>query len=70
MLYTNTMKQYREEKEPYMSQWALANKVGVCQTMIVNWERGYTKPSNKHKQSVAKALGISMVDLFPKENVF
>ena len=66
----NRIREYREDKRPYMSQWVLANQVGVSQTMITNWELGYMNPSDKQKVAIAKALGISSVDIFPSEAKF
>ena len=66
----NQIKKFREQQRPFMSQWALANKVGVTQAMITIWEKGYKEPTDKQKIRIAKALGISSVDIFPAKKPF
>jgi DNA-binding XRE family transcriptional regulator len=66
----NQIKKFREQKRPFMSQWKLALKVGVTQSMVTIWESGYREPTGKQKVKIAKALELSMIDIFPPESEF
>ncbi len=63
----NKIKELRELKRPYMSQWKLANKVGVSQSLITIWERGYKEPTGEQKANIASALRVEVSVIFPKD---
>jgi transcriptional regulator with XRE-family HTH domain len=47
-----------------LTQVELAKKSKVCQGAISAIERGRIEPSIKTLRAIAKALGVSMVDMF------
>lgn len=57
-----TLKQFREEKG--ISQTQLAEKVGVKQTTISQYEKGSRKPDLARAKKLSDALGISLDDFF------
>ena len=46
-----------------MSQAELANKVGVCQSMVAQIERGSKMPTVILANDIAKALGGKLTDI-------
>ncbi|RJQ53550.1 MAG: XRE family transcriptional regulator [Desulfobacteraceae bacterium] len=46
-----------------ISQLQLALKIGISQTQLSLFERGYREPPEKLKQKIADALGISVDDI-------
>jgi transcriptional regulator with XRE-family HTH domain len=51
--------------EKGLSQEELAFKVGIHRTYIGGIERGERNPSLKNIAAIAKALGVTLSDLFP-----
>lgn len=49
-----------------MTQAELAEKIGVDQTAVSQWETGQTNPKAALLPRVAEALGCSLDDLFRK----
>lgn len=41
-----------------MSQWALAEAVGVTQASVERWENGYAIPRDEIRPKIAEALGV------------
>lgn len=49
----------RERRELLkMSQYALADEVGVTQAAVTSWERGVTLPSRRNLQKICSTLGL------------
>lgn len=59
------LKEYR--KKAGLTQSKLAEKVGVTQGAIMQWERGMTMPSSKRLMTLAKAVGQSVEALLGGE---
>lgn len=57
-----TLKQFRKEKG--LSQTELADKVGLKQTTISQYERGTRHPNLAMAKRLANALEISLDDFF------
>lgn len=55
----------REERKRHggLTQKELAEKVGVSDITVGNWERGRTVPSIEKWKAVADALGVSMQEI-------
>ena len=53
-----------KRKEKNLSQCELAQKVGVNQTAVSQWERGATMPSLDKAASIANALGCTIDELY------
>ncbi len=50
-----------------LSQYALAELSGVAQVKISYAERGYSSLKHHQKEALAKALRLTIEELFPKE---
>lgn len=62
-----SMKEIREEKG--ITQIELAKQCGIQQATVSDIERGRVKsPSVDTAQKIAKALGVSIGELFPVNN--
>lgn len=48
-----------------MTQYDLAEKVGVKQASVCRWECGKSNPSDRHKLAIATALHQDVRQLFP-----
>lgn len=60
------MSKIRERREALgMSQQSLAEKVGVNQTAISQWERGISMPTLPKAFALAGALNCKVEDLYP-----
>lgn len=55
-----TLKEFREKKG--LSQTELANRVGLKQTTISQYENGSRRPNLSMAKKLADALGISLDD--------
>lgn len=53
-----------KRKEKNLSQCELAQKVGVNQTAVSQWERGATMPSLDKAALIANALGCTIDELY------
>ncbi len=53
-----------KRKEKNLSQCELAQKVGVNQTAVGQWERGATMPSLDKAALIANALGCTIDELY------
>ena len=60
------MSMIRERREELgLSQMQLAEKVGVNQTAISQWERGVSMPTLPKALALASALNCKIEDLYP-----
>ena len=50
-------------KNRSMSQKALAQKLGVSEATVVNWEKGRSEPSVFQAYKIAEAVGTSLDDI-------
>ena len=64
MKITNNLKFYRQQKVD-LTQANLAKIVGITETHYQRLEYGKTEPKIQTAQKLAKALGVSVDDLFP-----
>lgn len=67
-------KQIRECRAAYaggkgISQEALAEKLGVAANTISRWETGTYQPDLDDLEELARLLGVSILDFFPREKV-
>lgn len=68
MNFPESLKHWRIKKG--LSQQALAEKAGVSQTAVYNWERGERKPKLEQVRCLAAALGVTIGDLNPEWYIF
>ena len=61
------IKRLRESKR--LNQNQLAEKIGVSNKAISKWETGRGYPDIALIEPLAKALGVSIIELFSGENV-
>lgn len=61
----NNIKRYRKNKN--LLQKELADKIGVTNQVISNWERGYTSPNYEDIVNLSNALECSTDELLGKE---
>lgn len=52
---------------PRISQYVLSLKTGIPQSKISLFENNLLKPKMKEKKKLARALGVSLQQLFPEE---
>lgn len=57
-----TLKEFRKQKG--LSQTELANRVGLKQTTISQYENGFRRPNLHMAKKLADALGMSLDDFF------
>ncbi len=60
--FKNRIREFRKKKE--LRQTDLARMVGIFQSELSEIERGIRKPSVYLAKKIAKALGVSLDDLF------
>ena len=61
-----SIRKYRELRG--IEQKELSRKLGVADSSVGNWERGFSKPPLELITSITKALGISLYELFGLED--
>lgn len=61
----NRLKEIRRSKG--MTQHELGKAIGLYQTRIFQLEREYYIPRKSEKQTLAKALKVSIKDIFPDD---
>lgn len=61
----SNIKKYRKNRE--ISQMELANKLGIDQETIVNWENNLETPTENQVSQIASALSVSYFDLVENE---
>ena len=57
-----------KRKQAGLSQQQLGEKVGLSRQAIIAIENGHTQPSLKHAMQLARTLGVTVENLFGKEN--
>ena len=63
----NTIKQLREKRD--LTQAELAEKIGVSSKTVSKWETGKGLPDISLLQPLARALGISVIELMNGEHI-
>ena len=63
----NTIKELRESRK--LTQAELAEKIGVCSKTISKWETAKGLPDISLLQPLARALGISVIELMNGEHI-
>lgn len=61
----NNIKNLR--KRARLTQAELAKMIGVHQTAVSQWERGFHEMTRRHERMVAKALGCTTNDLYEED---
>lgn len=61
MLISDVIKDIR--RRHYLNQTAFANKLGVTQGTVSQWENGLTRPNLDQLQSIANVFGVSIDSL-------
>lgn len=56
-------------EEAGLSQQELATCMGVLQSTVCNWESEVALPRSRQLPALAKALGVTINDLFVSDNV-
>lgn len=64
-MLADTLKEIR--KKNYLNQTAFANKIGVTQSAVSQWENGLTRPNFDQLKSISAAFNISVDDLLSGE---
>lgn len=64
-MLADTLKELR--KKNYLNQTAFANKIGVTQSAVSQWENGLTRPNFDQLKSISAAFNISVDDLLSGE---
>lgn len=66
MEFTANLKRYREKEK--LNQNELGERVGVAQATVQRWETGKREPSFTDLEKLAKALKVTVSDLFSDRN--
>lgn len=65
MMLSDTIRDIRRRN--YLSQTAFANRIGVTQGTVSQWENGLTRPNAEQLRSISSAFNISIDDLLAGE---
>ena len=60
-MFSDIIKDIRRRN--YLNQTAFANRIGVSQGTVSQWEHGLTKPNAEQLKSISTAFNISIDDL-------
>ena len=60
----NNVRKFREARG--MTQEELGEKVFVTQSAVARWENEHNLPCRKYWPAIAKALGVTVAELFPE----
>lgn len=66
-MLSETIKEIRRKN--FMNQTQFANKIGVTQGTVSQWENGLTRPNSDQLRSLSSAFSISVDDLLRGENI-
>ena len=56
-------------KKNYLNQTAFANRIGVTQSAVSQWEHDLTRPNSDQLKSISEAFGVSIDDLLSEDPV-
>lgn len=65
-MISETIKDIRRRN--YLNQTAFANRIGVTQGTVSQWENGLTRPNMDQLKSISEAFNISIDDLLKGES--
>ena len=65
-MLSDTIKELRRKN--YLNQTAFANKIGVTQSAVSQWEHDLTKPNSEQLKMISTVFNISVDDLLRGEN--
>ena len=66
-MLSETIKDIRRRN--FLNQTQFANKIGVTQGTVSQWENGLTRPNSEQLRSISDAFKISVDDLLRGENL-
>lgn len=66
-MLSDTIKDLRRRN--FLNQTAFANRIGVTQGTVSQWENGLTRPNSEQLRSISAEFKISVDDLLRGENV-
>ena len=66
-MLSDTIKDIRRRN--FLNQTQFAQKIGVTQGTVSQWENGLTRPNSDQLRSISDAFNISVDDLLRGENV-
>ena len=55
-------------RKNYLNQTAFANRIGVTQSAVSQWENGLTRPNSEQLSAISQAFGISIDDLLVSDD--
>lgn len=64
-MLSDSIKEIR--KKHYLNQTAFANRIGVTQSAVSQWENGLTSPNSEQLRSISASFGVSVDDLLASE---
>ena len=64
-MISDTIKEIR--KKNYLNQTAFANRIGVTQGAVSQWENNLTRPNAEQLKAIQIAFGVSVDDLLSGE---
>ena len=67
-MIADTIKQIRRKN--FLNQTQFANRIGVTQGTVSQWENGLTRPNSEQLRSISNAFNISTDELLQQENTF
>ena len=56
-------------RKNFLNQTAFANKIGVTQGTVSQWENGLTRPNSEQLRAISEAFNVSVDDLLRGEDV-
>ena len=65
-MLSETIKDIRRRN--FLNQTQFANRIGVTQGTVSQWENGLTRPNSEQLRSISDAFNISVDDLLRGEN--
>ena len=68
MRFGENFRKYRLEVN--LSQKNVAEKLGICQSNISDWENDISRPEYEKLIQLAKLYGVSICDLLGVEDIF
>ena len=55
-------------RKNYLNQTAFANKIGVTQSAVSQWENGLTRPNSDQLKAISSVFGVSVDDILAGED--
>lgn len=66
-MISDTIRELRRRN--FLNQTAFANRIGVTQGTVSQWENGLTRPNSEQLKAISEAFNISVDDLLRGEKV-